>query len=257
MKGEMGIPGVLTARQWGFYDVLFSQWNQNLAAKPLDGRQFRFQREFGCYVMENILFKLSFPAEFHAQTACDAAVLLYPQLQGRLHEIQRIIITTHDSAIRIISKQGELSNPADRDHCLQYMVAVALITGNLTAECYEDDYHRKMPQIDVLRNKMEIEESQSYSKDYYDPEKRSIANSVQILFNDGTSTDHVEIEYPIGHRRRREEGIPVLVEKFRKNASTCFSSTECDALERILLDEDTLEKMPVHLLMNTLVKSPS
>jgi 2-methylcitrate dehydratase len=257
MKGEMGIPGVLTARQWGFYDVLFSLWNQNLAAKPLDGRQFRFQREFGCYVMENILFKLSFPAEFHAQTACEAAVLLYPQLQGRLHEIQRIIITTHDSAIRIISKQGELSNPADRDHCLQYMVAVALITGNLTAECYEDDYHRKMPQIDVLRNKMEIEESQSYSKDYYDPEKRSIANSVQILFNDGTSTDHVEIEYPIGHRRRREEGIPVLVEKFRKNASTCFSSTECDALERILLDEDTLEKMPVHLLMNTLVKSPS
>ncbi|MCG8436537.1 MAG: bifunctional 2-methylcitrate dehydratase/aconitate hydratase, partial [Pseudomonadales bacterium] len=222
LRGEMGIPSVLTAPQWGFYDVSFSHTNKDLALKPEDEREFRLQRDYGTYVMENILFKISFPAEFHAQTACEAAVTLHPQVKDRLDEIERIVITTHESAIRIISKHGTLANPADRDHCIQYMTAVPLIFGNLTAEHYEDPFHAANPLIDTLREKMEIVEDERYTREYLDPDKRSIANAIQVFFKDGSHTEQVAVEYPIGHRRRREEGIPVLEEKFKSNLATRF-----------------------------------
>ena len=171
LRGEMGIPSALSAPQWGFYDVLFSHANKDLRLKPEAERRLRFQREFGSYVMENILFKIAFPAEFHAQTACEAAVALHPRVKDRLNDIDKIVLTTHDSAIRIISKTGALANPADRDHCLQYMTAVPLIFGELNADHYEDSFHRAHPLIDQLRDKMVVEESAEYSADYHDPEK--------------------------------------------------------------------------------------
>ncbi|MGD8556734.1 MAG: bifunctional 2-methylcitrate dehydratase/aconitate hydratase, partial [Chromatiales bacterium] len=210
MKGEMGIPGVLTAPQWGFYDVLFSHTNKDMALKPEKEREFKFTQAYGSYVMENILFKISFPAEFHSQTACECAVQLHPEVKDRLDEIEKIVITTHESAIRIISKVGPLANPADRDHCLQYMTAVPLIFGDLVAEHYEDDFHKAHPIIDELRDKMEIVEDERYTREYLEPDKRSIANAIQVFFKDGSSTEKVAVEYPIGHRRRRDEGIPVL-----------------------------------------------
>jgi len=205
--GEMGYPSALSAKTWGFCDVLFK------------GKPIQLARPLDSYVMENILFKISFPAEFHAQTAVEAAVKLHPDVKDRLQEIDKILIRTHESAIRIISKTGPLHNPADRDHCLQYMVACGLIFGNLTADHYEDDVARN-PLIDQLRAKMVVEEEPRYSKDYLDPEKRSIANAIQIFFKDGSATELVEVEYPIGHKRRRSEGIPLLIEKFQHNAST-------------------------------------
>lgn len=252
LRGEMGVPGALTAPQWGFYDVLFSHTNRDLATKPEAERRFRFQRDFGSYVMENILFKLSFPAEFHAQTACEAAVTLHPAVKGRLDEVERIVITTHESAIRIISKEGALANPADRDHCLQYMVAVPLLFGELAAEHYEDDFHAAHPEIDALRAKMEVVEEPRYSRDYLDPEKRSIANAIQVFFTDGTSTDQVAVEYPIGHRRRREEGVPVLEEKFRRNLETCFTRPRSAGILALCRDQQALEAMPVHRFMGLL-----
>ena len=203
--------------------------------------------------MENILFKISFPAEFHAQTACEAAVILHPRIEDRIDDIEKIVLTTHDSAIRIISKEGALANPADRDHCLQYMVAVPLLTGDLMAENYEDDYHEQHLSIDELRSKMVVEEDERYSADYHDPSKRSIANAIQIFFKDGTSTDKVAVEYPIGHKRRREEGIPVLEAKFRASLATRFIESRCDEIIELCDDQDRLEQTPVHEFMDLFV----
>ena len=250
-RGEMGIPGALTAPQWGFYEVLFSHTNKDLALKPAQERRFTFQREFGSYVMENILFKLSFPAEFHAQTACEAAVILHPRIQDSIDDIEKIVLTTHESAIRIISKEGQLNNPADRDHCLQYMVAVALLTGDLMAENYEDDYHAQHHiLIDGLRRKMVVEEDLNYSKDYHDPDKRSIANAIQIFFKDGTSTSKVAIEYPIGHKRRRAEGLPVLEAKFQASLATRFIDRRCQEIIALCDDQTRLEQTPVNEFMD-------
>ena len=252
-RGEMGIPGALSAPQWGFYDVLFSHTNKDLALKPENERHFTFQRDFGTYVMENILFKISFPAEFHAQTACEAAVILHPRIEDRIDDIEKIVLTTHDSAIRIISKEGALANPADRDHCLQYMVAVPLLTGDLMAENYEDDYHEQHLSIDELRSKMVVEEDARYSADYHDPSKRSIANAIQVFFKDGTSTDKVAVEYPIGHKRRREEGIPVLEAKFQASLATRFIESRCDEIIELCDDQHRLEQTPVHEFMDLFV----
>ena len=234
LKGEMGLPGVLSAPKWGYYDVLFK------------GNEFKFTQGFGAYVMENVLFKISFPAEFHAQTAAEAAVKLHVQVKNKLDAIARIEITTHESAIRIISKVGSLANFADRDHCLQYMIAVPLLYGNLIAEHYEDDFHKGDPRIDALREKMEITEDKRYSKEYHDADKRSIANAIQIFFKDGTQTERVEIEYPVGHRRRRAEGIPLLEKKFYANLQTRFPEQRCKAILELCLDQQRLEATPVH-----------
>ncbi|WP_018690592.1 bifunctional 2-methylcitrate dehydratase/aconitate hydratase [Algicola sagamiensis] len=237
MRGEMGVPGVLSVPKWGFYDVLFK------------GNEFQFQRPYGTYVMEQILFKISFPAEFHAQTACECARILHQEVKGRLHDIDRIELTTHESAIRIISKEGPLANPADRDHCLQYMVAIPLIFGQLTAEHYENDFHQRNPIIDELREKMVVTEDKCYSEEYHDPDKRSIANAIQVFFQDGTSTERVEIEYPIGHRLRREEGIPVLEDKFYRNLLTRFPQQHADDIFALCKDQQLLEQTPVHDFM--------
>ncbi len=252
-RGEMGIPSVLTAPQWGFYDVSFSQTNNDLALKSEEDRKFKFQREYGSYVMENVLFKISFPAEFHSQTACEAAVRLHSDVRDRLGDIEKIVITTHESAIRIISKVGALANPADRDHCIQYMTAVPLIFGNLVAEHYENDFHAENPLIDELRDKMEIIEEPHYSSDYHDPEKRSIANAIQIFFKDGSSTDNVAIEYPLGHLRRREEGIPVLERKFKSNLATRFPAGRCEEIFTLCKDQSVLENTSVNEFMDLFV----
>jgi len=249
MRGEMGIPSVLTAPQWGFYDVCFSHTCADLKLKPPQERQFKFQRDYGSYVMENILFKVSFPAEFHAQTACEAAVILHPQVKDRLEEITTIVITTHESAIRIISKLGPLANPADRDHCLQYMVAVPLIFGNLVAESYADSFHAAHPLIDRLREKMQVVEEPRYSRDYHDPDKRSIANGIQVFFEDGSATEKVAIDYPLGHRRRRAEGIPLLEEKFKRHLATRFVPERCAQIVALCKDQTRLEGMPVNAFM--------
>lgn len=245
LRDEMGIPGALTAAQWGFYDVAFSHTCKDLALKPESERQFRFPQAYGSYVMENILFKIAFPAEFHAQTACEAAMILHPLVARRLDDIQRIELTTHESAIRIISKTGPLANPADRDHCLQYMVAVPLIFGALEAEHYEDAFHAAQPMIDVLRDKMQVREDRQYSVDYLDPDKSAIANAVQVFFNDGTHTEKIEVIYPLGHRRRREEGIPLLEEKFRRNLRTCFTHARSERVWALCNDQQRLEAAPV------------
>lgn len=246
MRGEMGIPGVLTAPQWGFYDVLFSKTNKDQKIKPEGRREFSLPQEFGSYVMENILFKISFPAEFHAQTAAEAAVTLHPEVKNRLDEIDKIVITTHESAIRIISKVGKLANAADRDHCLQYMTAVPLIFGSLEAEHYEDDFHEANPIIDTLRGKMEIVEDERYTREYLEPEKRSIANAVQVFFKDGSNTEKVAVEYPLGHRRRRKEGIPLLEKKFRSNLRTRFPLERCKQILCYFDDSDALQRLPAH-----------
>jgi 2-methylcitrate dehydratase len=217
LKGEMGYPSVLTAPTWGFYDVLFK------------GQTFRLSRPYGSYVIENVLFKISYPAEFHAQTAVECALQLHPQVVGRLDAIARVVIRTHESALRIIDKNGPLHNPADRDHCLQYMVAVALIRGRLSAEDYEDQAAAD-PRIDPLRARMEVREEPRFSADYLDPGKRSIANAVQIFFTDGRRTAELVSEYPLGHCRRRTEGIPVLVEKFRTHLGRWFSPPQQDTI---------------------------
>ena len=240
LKGEIGYPSALTAPVWGFYDVSFK------------GEKFAFQRAYGSYVMENVLFKIAFPAEFHAQTAVEAAVKLHPQVADRLEEIDRIVLTTHESAIRIISKTGTLNNPADRDHCLQYMTAIGLLKGDLTADDYEDATAAD-PRIDRLRDLMQVEEDESYSRDYHAPEKRSIANAVQVYFKDGACTEKVEVEYPIGHRRRREEGIPLLVAKFERNLATRFPPGQAQRILDLCADGDELASTPVHEFMDLLV----
>ncbi|MCO7568492.1 2-methylcitrate dehydratase [Pseudomonas chlororaphis] len=253
MRGEMGIPGVLSAPQWGFYDVLFSHTNKDLALKPEGQRQFSLTQKYASYVMENVLFKISFPAEFHAQTACEAAVTLHPLVRNRLPEIDRIVITTHESAIRIISKVGPLANAADRDHCLQYMTAVPLAFGTLVAEHYEDDFHAAHPIIDQLRGKMEIVEDPRYTREYLEADKRSIANAVQVFFKDGSSTEQVAVEYPIGHRRRRAEGIPLLEDKFQANLATRFTAQRSAQIFQLYKDPARLEATPVHRFVDMLV----
>jgi 2-methylcitrate dehydratase len=216
-KGEMGYPSALTAKTWGFYDVLFK------------GRPFTLPRPYGSYVMEHVLFKISFPAEFHAQTAVECAVALHSHVRDRLEDIEKVVITTHESAIRIIDKKGPLHNPADRDHCIQYMTAIGLMKGTLTASDYEDDVAAD-PRIDALRDKMECVEDTAWTRDYLDPEKRSIANAVQVFFKDGSSTPKVAVEYPIGHRRRRKDGIPLLEAKFRTNLARRFAAKQQQAI---------------------------
>lgn len=240
LKGEMGYPSALTAKTWGFYDVLFK------------GNEFKFQRPYGSYVMEHVLFKISFPAEFHAQTAVECAIELHPEVKDRIDKIDRIEITTHESAIRIIDKKGPLYNPADRDHCIQYMVAIGLIFGELAAAHYEDNVASDL-RIDTMRDKMTCIENPQYTRDYHDPEKRSIANAIQIFFKDGAKTDKVEVEYPIGHRRRRKEGIPVLVEKFRTNLARRFPAKQQKAILDICLDRAKLEAMHVNEFVDMFV----
>jgi 2-methylcitrate dehydratase len=238
IKGEMGIPTVLSAPTWGYYDVLFK------------GEKFKLQRSYGSYVMENILFKISFPAEFHAQTAAEAAVILHQQVKDRVNEIEKIQVTTHESAIRIISKVGPMANPADRDHCLQYMIAVPLLYGDLVAEHYETNFHESDDRIDILRDKMEVVEDLRYSSEYLDADKRSIANAIQIHFKDGTCTDKIEVEYPIGHKRRREDGIPLLEKKFSNNLQTRFPIWKCRKIMELCLNQDKLESKPVNEFMD-------
>jgi len=239
-KGQIGYPSVLSAPTWGFYDVQFK------------GNPFSLPREFDSYVMENVLFKISFPAEFHAQTAVEAAVILHDEIKDKLDEIEKILISTHESAIRIISKEGKLNNPADRDHCLQYMTAIGLLKGNLVAEDYEDDVASD-PRVDQLREKMVIEEDERYSREYLEADKRSIANAIQIIFKDGSSTKKVEVEYPIGHRRRREQGIPLLIEKFERNLATQFSPSRSEEILAICSDQATLESTPVTKFMELFI----
>lgn len=253
LAGEMGIPGVLTAPQWGFYDVLFSKTNKDQQVKPEAQRRFSLPRSYGSYVMENVLFKISFPAEFHSQTACEAAVRLHPQVKQRLTEISKIVIHTHESAIRIISKSGPLANPADRDHCLQYMVAVPLAFGDLVAEHYEDSFHASQPIIDELRGKIEVHEDPRYSREYLEADKRSIANAIQVFFKDGSSTEKIEVEYPIGHRRRRAEGMPVLEQKFLNNLRTRFPEHRSQQIMALCQDPETLAKTSVSAFMDLLV----
>jgi 2-methylcitrate dehydratase len=239
-KGEMGYPSVLTAKTWGFYDVLFK------------GNAFSFQRPYGSYVMENVLFKISFPAEFHAQTAVECAMALHPQVKDKLDAIRKITIRTQESAIRIIDKQGPLTNPADRDHCIQYMVAVPLIYGRLTAADYEDAVATD-PRIDRLRAKMVCVEDKKFSRDYLDPDKRSIANAITVELADGRKLKEVVVEYPIGHRRRRKEGIPLLVEKFRTNLARRFPPKQQRAILDVALDAGRLEATPVHEFVDLFV----
>ena len=236
LKGEMGIPGVLTAKGWGFYDAIFK------------GKEFAFQRPYGSYVMEQILFKISFPAEFHSQTAVECAMGLHEKLNAMgksAADIKKISIRTHEAAIRIIDKKGPLSNPADRDHCIQYMVAVPLIFGRLTAADYEDSVASD-PRIDALRDKIFCTEDPQFTRDYHDPEKRSIANALTVELNDGTRLPEIVVEYPIGHRRRRREGMPVLVEKFKTNLARRFPQKQQKAILDVSLDRGRLDVMPVN-----------
>lgn len=233
IRGEMGYPSALSAPIWGFSDVLFRK-------QPI-----RLSRPLGSYVMENVLFKISFPAEFHAQTAVEAAIQLHPTVSPRLDQVREIVITTQESAIRIIDKTGPLYNPADRDHCLQYMTAIGLIFGSLTAEHYEDATARD-PRVDALRARMVVREDPRYSCEYLEADKRSIANAVQVFFKDGTTTAKVEVEYPIGHRRRRTEGTPLLIKKFRDNLETRFDSQHQEKILSLFEDKARLDHMPVN-----------
>ena len=240
MKGQIGYPSAITAPVWGFQDVLFKE------------KELILDQEFGSYVMENVLFKISYPAEFHAQTAVEAAVLIHEQVKNRLEDIDKIIITTHESAIRIISKEGKLNNPADRDHCLQYMTAIGLLKGALVAEDYEDNVASDN-RIDALREKMIIEEDKRYTKEYLEAEKRSIANAIQVFFKDGSSTEKIEVEYPLGHRRRRDEGIPVLIDKFKNNLNTIFSSSRSEDILKLCLDENKLQSTSIIEFMDLFI----
>ena len=236
VKGEMGYAGAVTTPGWGFQDVLFK------------GQEVTLQRPLNAYVMENILFKVSYPAEFHAQTAAEAAVDLHDEVKDRIGDIDHIQITTHESAIRIIDKTGPLHNPADRDHSLQYIIAVGLMKGNITAEDYEDEAAQD-PIIDQLRDKMIVQENKQYSADYLDPDKRSIANAIQITFKDGTSTETVAYEYPLGHRFRRKEAISKIIEKYQENLATHFAKQQKESIKAMTLDEEKLSQMAVNEFM--------
>jgi 2-methylcitrate dehydratase len=244
VAGEPGYPSALSAKGWGFYDASFR------------GAHFALSRPYVSYVMENVLFKVSFPAEFHAQTAVECVLQLHPLVKTRLEEIKRIVIDTQESAVRIISKSGPLYNPSDRDHCLQYATAIGLIFGELTANHYSDAVAGN-PMIDELREKMVVREEPRYSRDYLDPEKRSIANAVQVFFNDDTSTPRVEVEYPLGHRRRRAEALLLLVEKCRNNLETRLTSEQAQVFIELCLDRQRLAAMPVNTFMELLTIIPT
>ena len=240
LQGEMGYPSALSAKGWGYYDVLFK------------GRPFSFSQPYGSYVMENVLFKISFPAEFHAQTAVEAALELHGAVKDRLQDVERIVIETQEAGARIIDKTGPLDNPADRDHCIQYMVAVPLIHGRLTARDYEDEVAED-PRIDALREKMEVRENPEFTVDYMDPDKRAIANAVQVHFKDGGSTARVEVPYPIGHRRRRSEGMPLLQEKFERHIAARLSPDQCASILKTCASRDILEGVRVSAFLDAWV----
>ena len=240
MTGEMGYPSALTAQTWGYYDVLFK------------GQPFKFSQGYGSYVMENILFKISYPAEFHAQTAVEAAMTLHPQVKERLDDIDKVVIETQQPAMRIIDKTGPLDNPADRDHCIQYMAAVPMIFGRLTAADYEDAVAGD-PRIDQMRSKMVVRENTDFTKDYFDPEKRYIGNAIQVFFNDGSKTDRVAVDFPIGHRQRRDEGIPQLKKKFASSVSTRLQQGQWKELDRLCANRDKLAATAVDDFMALLV----
>lgn len=240
-SGEMGYDTAMTAPQWGFQDVLFK------------GQEVVLSRKLDAYVMENILFKISFPAEFHAQTAVECALQLHDAVKDRLQEVERVEMQTQEPGVRIIDKKGPLNNYADRDHCLQYMAAVGLIFGELTADHYEDSVASD-PRIDALRERMVVSENESYTVDYYDEEKRAIPNSIQVFFNDGTSTPKIEVHYPIGHRRRREEGIPVLQAKFARNLATQFEASSCESIVASYADLAEFDAMSAEDFMGSMVK---
>lgn len=243
--GEMGYPTALTAKTWGFYDVSFK------------GNHFKFQRPYGSYVMENVLFKISFPAEFHSQTACEAAFTLHSWMQAngkKSDDIKKVSIRTHEACIRIIDKKGPLNNPADRDHCIQYMVAVPLIFGRLTAMDYEDEIAAD-PRIDMLREKIVCIEDPKFTADYHDPDKRSIANAITIEFNDGSSTEEVVVEYPVGHKRRRDEGLPLLIEKYKRNLARIFDSSQIQKIEENTLNYERILQLPADEFVSLFVKN--
>jgi len=243
--GEMGYPTALTAKTWGFYDASFK------------GNSFKFQRPYGSYVMENVLFKISFPAEFHSQTACEAAFSLHEWMaqNGKsVDQIKQVTIRTHEACIRIIDKQGPLNNPADRDHCVQYMVAIPLIFGRLTAKDYEDEVASD-PRIDELRSKINCLEDSQFTHDYHDPDKRSIANALTIEFNDGSKSPEIVVEYPVGHRRRREEGLPLLIAKYKRNLTRIFDKDECQKIEAVTLNFDTLLTVNAEDFVSLFVKN--
>jgi 2-methylcitrate dehydratase len=241
MTGEMGYPSALTAKTWGFYDVLFK------------GKSFSFPQGYGSYVMENVLFKISYPAEFHAQTVVEAAMTLHPEVSKRLDDIERVVIETQEPGVRIIDKTGPLDNPADRDHCIQYMAAIPMIFGRLTAADYEDDVARD-PRVDALRDKMEVSENKQYTKDYFDPAKRYIGNAIQVFFKDGSKTERVAVDFPIGHRERRGEGIPVLKKKFESSVSGKLARGQWSELATLCADHDRLAATAVDDFMALLVK---
>ena len=242
LKDEMGYPSALTAKTWGFYDVLFK------------GKPFSLPQPFGSYVMENVLFKISFPAEFHAQTAVEAAMTLHPQVKDRLSEIDRIVIETQEPGVRIIDKTGPLANPADRDHCIQYMVAVPLTFGRLTAADYEDAVASD-PRIDTLRSKMQVRENATFTQEYYAADKRYIGNAIQVFFRDGSSTPRVQVDFPIGHRKRREEGMPVLVKKFEASVNAHFKPKQAEQIRALFNDPAKVDALPVSDLMAAMVTS--
>jgi len=232
LKGEMGYPSALSAKTWGFQDVLFK------------GKTLALPQPFGSYVMENVLFKISFPAEFHAQTAVEAAMTLHPQISAKLDQIDRVAIETQEPGVRIIDKTGPLANPADRDHCIQYMVAVPLLFGRLTASDYEDQVAND-PRVDALRAKMTVKENTTFTQEYYAADKRYIGNAVQVFFKDGTSSQRVQVDYPIGHRKRRAEGMPVLVQKFEASVAAHFGAKQTESIKKVFADQAALALMPV------------
>jgi len=244
LTGEMGYPSALSAKTWGFSDVLFR------------GKPLALPQPFGSYVMENVLFKISYPAEFHAQTAVEAAMALHAQVAGRLAEIERVVIETQEPGVRIIDKVGPLANPADRDHCLQYMVAIPLIFGRLTASDYEDTVAAD-PRIDALRERMQVRENVDFTRDYYAADKRYIGNAVQVFFRDGSATARLQVDYPIGHRKRRAEGMPVLVQKFETSVDAHFGPKQAERIKALFASQKSLDAMPVNELVAALVTNGS
>jgi 2-methylcitrate dehydratase len=242
LTGEMGYPSVLTARTWGYYDVLFK------------GKPFVYKQPFASYVMENVLFKIAFPAEFHAQTAAECAMQLHAQVKDRLADVREVVIETQEPGVRIIDKTGPLANPADRDHCIQYMVAIPLIFGRLTADDYEDKVAHD-PRIDALRSTMIVRENTTFTEEYYAADKRYIGNAIQVFFKDGSSTQRVAVDYPIGHRKRRAEGMPILVKKFEAAVAGHFPAKQADLIQATFADSRKLDAMPVHELMAVLVRN--
>ena len=232
LKGEMGYPSALSAKTWGFQDVLFK------------GKALALPQPFGSYVMENILFKISFPAEFHAQTAVEAAMTLHPQVAPKLNEVERVVIETQEPGVRIIDKTGPLANPADRDHCIQYMVAIPLLFGRLTAADYEDQIAND-PRVDLLRGKMQVKENPTFTKEYYAADKRYIGNAVQVYFKDGTATQRIAVDFPIGHRKRRAEGTPVLVQKFENSVAAHFAAKQTESIKALFADQKSLANLAV------------